>query len=126
MSTSQSKRASHTVDRFLSNDANLVQCVREEDYDTLVAQVRQFETWLSERADWLRDERNKGGNWEYLLRKEEETRYCLEKLRAFVPAQKRKCPSCHGQGCEPHLMDDGHQVCGPACVRCGGSGEVSL
>jgi hypothetical protein len=48
--------------------------------------IHAYRAWLVERADWLKDERNKGGNWEYLLRKEEETRYCLEKLdKALSP-----------------------------------------
>lgn len=39
---------------------------------------------------------------------------------------KNRCKSCHGQGFEPHEMDDGRLVSGPACERCGGSGEEPL
>jgi hypothetical protein len=44
------------------------------------------EKWLAERIDWLKREMDNGGNWQYLQLKREETMYCLEKLRAHVPA----------------------------------------
>lgn len=48
--------------------------------------------WMTERAEWLKKERVNGGDWEYLLRKEEETRYCLEKFNAHLPALKDAQP----------------------------------
>jgi hypothetical protein len=74
------------VARFMSNDANLVMCVRAEDFDGLLAQLRKHEKWLSERVDWLKYEMDHGGDWKYLNLKREETAYCIEKLRAHIPA----------------------------------------
>jgi hypothetical protein len=54
----------------------------------------------------------------------------VDAINAARPALKTsarlvECPACYGQGCEPHLMDDGRQVRGPACERCGGSGRLA-
>jgi hypothetical protein len=50
--------------------------------------IHAYRKWLADRADWLKDERHKGGDWKYLLQKEEETRYCLEKLdKALSPPE---------------------------------------
>lgn len=50
--------------------------------------IHAYRKWLADRADWLKDERHKGGDWKYLLQKEEETRYCLEKLdKALSPLE---------------------------------------
>lgn len=41
-------------------------------------------------------------------------------------ARTRECPSCHGQGCEPHECDDGRLIRGPGCARCEGAGRIPL
>lgn len=38
----------------------------------------------------------------------------------------RECPSCHGQGCEPHEASDGRLVQGAACNKCDGAGRIPL
>lgn len=74
------------VERFLSNDANLVTCVRAEDHDKFVAGVAEYRKWLVERIAWLKYEMDHGGDWKYLNLKREETAYCLEKLNKMVAA----------------------------------------
>ncbi len=53
--------------------------------------------------------------------------HCSRERNALVAEQRPDpdralCSSCHGQGCEGHLCDDGRMVCGPECERCHGSG----
>jgi hypothetical protein len=52
------------------------------------AGVTKHMAWLIERVAWLKREMDNGGNWQYLNNKREETAYCLEKLRAHLPALK--------------------------------------
>lgn len=50
------------------------------------AALTRHVAWLIERIEWLKYEMDHGGNWQYLQLKREETMYCLEKLRAHIPA----------------------------------------
>lgn len=49
--------------------------------------IKVLESWLAHRIEWLKSEANKGGDWDYLRIKWEETTYVLEKFRGTPAAE---------------------------------------
>jgi hypothetical protein len=56
------------------------------DIEKLRAGRAAHQKWLDDRVQWLQYEMDHGGDWKYLQLKREETVYCLEKLKAHIPA----------------------------------------
>lgn len=65
--------------------------------------------WLIDRIEWLKYEMDQGGDWKYLNEKREETAYCLEKLRAHIPALER---------CKHERISEDRNG-NPVCSACG-------
>lgn len=76
---------SHTDALMLMADEKLGELREERDrlkreMGAQTLHLNGYRQWLVDRIAWLRKERHSGGDWMYLLQKEEETAYCLQKL----------------------------------------------